>query len=58
MILHFIFVVKEEDQQKRKFEFEYIQKMESKGIPLDGMLKDLNRLNQKDEEYFKQIDPV
>jgi len=27
MLLHFIFVVKEEDRQKRKFEFEYIQKM-------------------------------
>ena len=27
MILHFIFVVKEEDIEKRKFEFEYIKKM-------------------------------
>ena len=27
MILHFIFVVKEEDRQKRQFEFEYIKKM-------------------------------
>ncbi len=27
MILHFIFVVKEEDREKRKFEFEYVQKM-------------------------------
>ncbi len=27
MILHFIFVVKEEDREKRQFEFEYIQKM-------------------------------
>ena len=27
MILHFIFVIKEEDHEKRKFEFEYIQKM-------------------------------
>jgi hypothetical protein len=27
MILHFIFVVKEEDREKRKFEFEYIKKM-------------------------------
>lgn len=27
MILHFIFVVKEEDHEKRKFEFEYIKKM-------------------------------
>jgi len=27
MILHFIFVIKEEDREKRKFEFEYIQKM-------------------------------
>ena len=27
MILHFIFVVKEEEREKRKFEFEYIKKM-------------------------------
>ncbi|MFQ5497533.1 MAG: hypothetical protein ACE5DU_06575 [Nitrosopumilus sp.] len=27
MILHFIFVVKEEEREKRRFEFEYIQKM-------------------------------
>jgi len=27
MILHFIFVIKEEDREKRQFEFEYIQKM-------------------------------
>tara|TARA_B110001454_G_scaffold120360_1_gene112344 strand:+ start:430 stop:996 length:567 start_codon:yes stop_codon:yes gene_type:complete len=27
MILHFIFVVKEEDREKRQFEFQYIQKM-------------------------------
>ena len=27
MILHFIFLVKEEDREKRQFEFEYIQKM-------------------------------
>ena len=27
MILHFIFVVKEEERQERKFEFEYVQKM-------------------------------
>ena len=27
MILHFIFLVKEEDREKRRFEFEYIQKM-------------------------------
>ena len=27
MILHFIFVIKEEDREKRKFEFEYIKKM-------------------------------
>ena len=27
MILHFIFVVKEEDRKKRQFEFEYIKKM-------------------------------
>ncbi|MDH3656975.1 MAG: hypothetical protein OEM77_02440 [Nitrosopumilus sp.] len=27
MILHFIFVVKEEDREKRQFEFEYIKKM-------------------------------
>jgi hypothetical protein len=27
MILHFIFVVKEEDREKRQFEFEYVQKM-------------------------------
>jgi len=27
MILHFIFVVKEEDREKRQFEYEYIQKM-------------------------------
>ncbi|MGH1566382.1 MAG: hypothetical protein ACRBB5_02930 [Nitrosopumilus sp.] len=27
MILHFIFVVKEEERQKRQFEFEYIKKM-------------------------------
>ena len=27
MILHFIFVVKEEDLEKRKFEFEYVKKM-------------------------------
>ena len=27
MILHFIFVVKEEEQEKRQFEFEYIKKM-------------------------------
>ena len=27
MILHFIFVIKKEDLQKRKFEFEYIKKM-------------------------------
>ena len=27
MILHFIFVVKEEDLKKRKFEFEYVKKM-------------------------------
>ena len=27
MILHFIFVVKQEDRLKRKFEFEYVQKM-------------------------------
>ena len=27
MILHFIFVIKEDDQEKRKFEFEYIKKM-------------------------------
>ncbi len=27
MILHFIFVVKEEDREKRQFEIEYIQKM-------------------------------
>ncbi len=27
MILHFIFVIKEEDREKRQFEFKYIQKM-------------------------------
>ena len=27
MILHFIFVVKEEDRQQRQFEFEYVKKM-------------------------------
>ena len=27
MILHFIFLIKEEDREKRQFEFEYIQKM-------------------------------
>lgn len=27
MILHFIFVIKEEDRQKRQFEFEYVKKM-------------------------------
>ena len=27
MILHFIFVVKEEDREKRQFEYEYVQKM-------------------------------
>ena len=27
MILHFIFVVKEEDREKRQFEFEYVRKM-------------------------------
>ena len=27
MILHFIFVVKDEDREKRQFEFEYVQKM-------------------------------
>jgi len=27
MILHFIFVVKEEDREKRQFEFKYVQKM-------------------------------
>ena len=27
MILHFIFVIKEEDREKRQFEFEYVQKM-------------------------------
>ena len=27
MILHFIFVIKEEDREKRQFEFEYIKKM-------------------------------
>ena len=27
MILHFIFVVKEEDREKRQFEFEYVKKM-------------------------------
>ena len=27
MILHFIFVVKEEEREKRQFEFEYIKKM-------------------------------
>ena len=27
MLLHFIFVIKEEDIQKRKSEFEYIKKM-------------------------------
>jgi len=27
MILHFIFVIKEEDREKRQFEFQYIQKM-------------------------------
>jgi hypothetical protein len=27
MILHFIFVIKEEDRDKRQFEFEYIKKM-------------------------------
>jgi len=41
-----------------KDNIEYIQKMESQGIPLDGMLRRLNRRNQEDEEYFKQIDPV
>ncbi len=28
MILHFIFVVKEEDREKRQFEYEYVQKNE------------------------------
>ena len=37
---------------------EDIQKMERRGTTIDELLKDLNRLNQKDEEYFKQIDPV
>jgi len=27
MILHFIFVIKEEDREKRQFEFEYVKKM-------------------------------
>ncbi len=27
MILHFIFVVKEEDREKRKLEYDYIQQM-------------------------------
>ena len=27
MILHFIFVVKEEDREKRKLEFDYVQQM-------------------------------
>jgi len=27
MILHFIFVVPEEDREKRQFEFEYVKKM-------------------------------
>ena len=27
MILHFIFVIKKEERQKRQFEFEYIKKM-------------------------------
>ena len=27
MILHFIFVVKEEDREKRKLEFEYVKQM-------------------------------
>jgi hypothetical protein len=27
MILHFIFVVKEEDREKRKLEFDYVKQM-------------------------------
>ena len=41
-----------------KNSIEDIQRMESDGTTIDGILKKLYRMNQNDEEYFRQIDPV
>ena len=58
MILHFIFVVKEEDREKRQFEFEYIQKMSQfyKVWIKEKFGKDYERKPDRLLAYYKKRD--